>query len=225
MFGGESRRQTRPFGSGFLVGVGIAPGLTMHTILNESNVLIVPCRRPTSVSVAPSLSQNGTIAAILEGGWSRFLSMTSVIHQGKWRSGAIYFPLACLLDPPSHPVPTNLWYQRMSNSKRLAAVRAHFRDWLAEHATSADGRPKIASESLLVRNGFYRGRSFDAGSHRAVWFIEEDQLKIHGPEGDVVASFAGDQISSITPADVIQLPTQQAETDADTSTDESRRAA
>ena len=107
----------------------------------------------------------------------------------------------------------------MTNSQRLEAIRAHFRGWLVDHAVDTDARDdkdahEIVSESLVVRDEFYCGRSFQTTSHRAVWFIEEDELKIHGPDGTVVAVFQGDEISQAvgvesgdTRPDVIKLDT------------------
>ncbi|MEM9585850.1 MAG: hypothetical protein AAGA03_01100 [Planctomycetota bacterium] len=82
----------------------------------------------------------------------------------------------------------------MTNSQRLATVRQYFAHWLSRQpdAASANGQP---IESILIRGGFYCGRRFDAGIYVAVWFMEEDQLKISRPDGQVVASLSGSEIS------------------------------
>lgn len=105
--------------------------------------------------------------------------------------------------------------QRMTNSHRLAAVRAHFRGWLADQ-TNGHESLEIISESLVVRDDFYCGRSFNTGTFRAVWFIEEDELKIHGADGTVVAVFQGDAINQVVAEesddarpDVIKLDTMR----------------
>ena len=93
----------------------------------------------------------------------------------------------------------------MTNSQRLATVRAFLRNWIAEATsqqeslkTSSDGEESVAdwTESMLIREGFFCGRSFVVESHRAVWFIEEDELKIRDQSGEVVAVFRGAEITS-----------------------------
>ena len=41
-------------------------------------------------------------------------------------------------------------------------------------------------ESLLIRNGVYCGHLFRRDELRAVWFVEEDQLKFFGADGCLV---------------------------------------
>jgi len=41
-------------------------------------------------------------------------------------------------------------------------------------------------ESLLIREGAYCGRRFEAHSGHALWFFEEDQIKVFGAEGGVL---------------------------------------
>ena len=69
----------------------------------------------------------------------------------------------------------------MTNSQRLATVRAAFENWVESQVdptgeTEAD--PCLTGESILIRDEFYCGRRFRTSTHHAVWFIEEDQLKI-----------------------------------------------
>ncbi len=67
---------------------------------------------------------------------------------------------------------------------------------------------KIVSESILIRDGFYAGRTFPATApgetFRATWFMEPDELKIHGAGGALVASFQGEQIVANAP--VLEAP-------------------
>ena len=42
-------------------------------------------------------------------------------------------------------------------------------------------------ETILIRNGFYCGRRFTVAQAHAIWFCEEDQLKLYGPDGSVTA--------------------------------------
>jgi len=94
----------------------------------------------------------------------------------------------------------------MTNSQRLAIVRACLQAWLHEQGET-DGNP-IVRESILIRNEFYCGRQFHSANHRAVWFIEEDQLKIYDPQGQVVASLSGDEIDSFDASEpkILKLP-------------------
>ncbi|KAA5540269.1 hypothetical protein FYK55_21830 [Roseiconus nitratireducens] len=88
----------------------------------------------------------------------------------------------------------------MTNSQRLANVRAHLQRWLSENGGAVDpdspgaDAAGIVSESILIRDGFYAGRTFVGQNHRATWFMEPDELKIHGSDGAVVAVFRGDEI-------------------------------
>lgn len=41
-------------------------------------------------------------------------------------------------------------------------------------------------ETILIRNGFYCGRRFATSGAHAVWFAEENQLKIYGELGAVL---------------------------------------
>ena len=36
-------------------------------------------------------------------------------------------------------------------------------------------------ETILIRNGLYCGRKFQAANYEVVWFIEEDEIKFFGP--------------------------------------------
>ena len=49
----------------------------------------------------------------------------------------------------------------------------------------------------MIRNGFYCGRRFDAGDHEAVWFIEEDELKIADSLGQNVVVLNQDEITAM----------------------------
>lgn len=45
---------------------------------------------------------------------------------------------------------------------------------------------EITAESLLIRDGQYCGHRFRSGTLSAVWFHEEDQIKFHGKDGDLL---------------------------------------
>lgn len=100
---------------------------------------------------------------------------------------------------PSQPTRSD---PRMTNSQRLANVRVALQHWLARHVESPAGEvapagslQRLGSESILIRGGFYCGRRFDAGTHHAVWFVEEDELKIYELSGQLVCSMQADEIS------------------------------
>lgn len=161
----------------------------------------------------------------------------------------------------------------MTNSQRLATVRAHLLRWLQENvapkqlesdtalvvandtvedqgqvevaenpADSNGDCTQIISESILIRDGFYAGRTFEASaqgeSFRATWFMEPDELKIHASGGVIVAVFQGDEIPSelLDDADAtddrpISIPmsaageSPQPQSDADSDDDRIQKAA
>lgn len=124
---------------------------------------------------------------------------------------------------------------RMTNSQRLATVRDHLRQWLAENCSPqccdsasdqsqsgeapsgeapsgeaeanetgvSTAKPGITSEAIMIRDGFYAGRTFEmkVGDDplRAVWFMEPDELKISDSQGNLVAAFQGDEIGAVRP--------------------------
>lgn len=95
---------------------------------------------------------------------------------------------------------------RMTNSQRLAQVREHLLGWLDQQpqddqdgSVAVDGSP-ITSESVLIVDGFYCGRRFNAGTYRATWFIEEDELKIHDESGKLLCVVGGTELDAIAPS-------------------------
>jgi hypothetical protein len=89
----------------------------------------------------------------------------------------------------------------MTNSQRLATVRTRLLQWLAEEeggtVTPRDSENGILRESILIRKEFYCGRSFHTAAHQAVWFIEEDELKIYRNNGELLCVLSGDQINVV----------------------------
>lgn len=43
-------------------------------------------------------------------------------------------------------------------------------------------------ESILIRNGLYCGRKFQTEGFEVVWFIEEDEIKFFGPNGNLISA-------------------------------------
>lgn len=60
----------------------------------------------------------------------------------------------------------------MSTSARLDQVRLH----LLSLSETGD---EILSESIVIRDEHYVGRRFEMADHRAIWFIESDELKVY----------------------------------------------
>jgi hypothetical protein len=83
----------------------------------------------------------------------------------------------------------------MTNSQRLAAVRRCLDRWFEtqHHDEDIDIR-----DAVLIRNGFYAGRRFELGQYRAVWFMEEDELKIQDASGTIVAKFNAAEINRLS---------------------------
>ena len=86
----------------------------------------------------------------------------------------------------------------MTNSQRLAAVRKHLIYWINQQIGEPEtGESPILSESILIREGHFCGRSFKTSGFRAIWFIEEDQLKVYEVDtGAIAVVFQGDEIGS-----------------------------
>lgn len=81
----------------------------------------------------------------------------------------------------------------MTNSQRLSNVRNAFTRWLASQEGEGD-RITLGGESIVIRGGFYCGRRFNAESHHALWFLEEDELKIFDSGGRLVCSMHSGEI-------------------------------
>ncbi|MDA8968401.1 hypothetical protein N9F62_01125 [bacterium] len=110
----------------------------------------------------------------------------------------------------------------MTNSQRLATVRKRFLDWLestVEISASADSEDSlIIRESMLIRDEFFCGRTFHAEHYNAVWFIEEDVLKIHRADGSLELVLQGVEIdqreakaAEVVPHDVGELAVSRSE--------------
>ena len=87
----------------------------------------------------------------------------------------------------------------MTNSQRLETVRNRFKDWIAQTNHSDSSEP-ILREAILIRDEFYVGRRFYTESYRAIWFIEQDELKIFGPDGQLACVLSQDEIDQPAPS-------------------------
>ncbi|QDV68490.1 hypothetical protein Poly24_21990 [Rosistilla carotiformis] len=70
----------------------------------------------------------------------------------------------------------------MSNAQRLDEVRAFLQAWFSKNHPSNVWN---ANEAILIREGHYCGRRFAFGPYTAIWFVEENQIKIFDPDGSV----------------------------------------
>jgi hypothetical protein len=85
----------------------------------------------------------------------------------------------------------------MTNSQRLSQVRSALRQWISVQQPDASDLHQAASEAMLIRDGFFCGRRFRLNDFQAVWFMEEDELKIRDSGGGVLALLTGDQIDRL----------------------------
>lgn len=46
--------------------------------------------------------------------------------------------------------------------------------------------PDQVRESILIRDGNYCGRRFEAGAAEAIWFVEENELKFYRLDGSAL---------------------------------------
>lgn len=84
----------------------------------------------------------------------------------------------------------------MTNSQRLAAVRQTLRAWYQQR--NPEDQWEVA-ESIMIRDGFYCGRNFRFASLRAVWFAEEEQVKIYDADGSLLDAFKTDELVVAAP--------------------------
>lgn len=75
----------------------------------------------------------------------------------------------------------------MTTSQRLSAVRRLLELWCRDRQPDA---AEEMSESILIRDGYYCGRRFKWGTLSAVWFAEEDQIKLFDDDGQLIESLA-----------------------------------
>jgi hypothetical protein len=88
--------------------------------------------------------------------------------------------------------------ERMTNFQRLATVRKQFLHWL-QNVDEGSGHVEadetlICHESVLFRDEFFCGRKFIGEHYHAVWFIEEDVLKIYRADGPLELVLRGAEI-------------------------------
>ncbi len=52
-------------------------------------------------------------------------------------------------------------------------------------------------ETLLIRHGAYCGHRFRHGEFEAVWFVEEDQIKLFAPDHSLIAVLRPSQLEPL----------------------------
>lgn len=72
----------------------------------------------------------------------------------------------------------------MTSSQRLSIVRQLVESWCLDREPQAS--LEEMSESILIRDGFYCGRRFHVGGFSAIWFAEEDEIKLFDSEGQLI---------------------------------------
>ncbi len=70
----------------------------------------------------------------------------------------------------------------MSQSFDTASVRDLVDEYFARLGASTEGDLR---ETILISDGHYCGRRFYRDGFDAVWFVEENQLKIHNQDGSL----------------------------------------
>lgn len=75
---------------------------------------------------------------------------------------------------------------------RHSSIVQRVRDLVRQHLVEQGNCPEDCelSETLLVRDGHYCGRRFESATAHAIWFCEENQLKIYGPNGKIAQVIA-----------------------------------
>lgn len=48
-------------------------------------------------------------------------------------------------------------------------------------------------ETILIRDGLFCGRKFQCQGHHVVWFIEENEIKFFGPQGNLLRASSPEQ--------------------------------
>jgi hypothetical protein len=88
-------------------------------------------------------------------------------------------PAPCHTDPySSHPLsPTEI-------------VRRKVRQALTQLGVPPDAE---LTEAVLIQGGIYCGRRFESAGYRAVWFADENEIKVLGPNGAVIDKHNVDQ--------------------------------
>lgn len=83
----------------------------------------------------------------------------------------------------------------MTHTRLLEQIRAAVAQAFAEFQLAADD----LSETILIRHGHYCGRRFTIEAGSAIWFLEENQIKVYDAHGGLLA------VRSTGPTTTIEL--------------------
>ena len=86
----------------------------------------------------------------------------------------------------------------MQHAEALEAVRRAVRSTFVELGANVSFQ---LSEHILLRDDAYCGRRFFADGLQAIWFVEEDQIKIHARDGAVARVMSIDEAARLTAAE------------------------
>jgi len=73
-----------------------------------------------------------------------------------------------------------------ANTWKAESVRKRFRDWIA--AQSGQDLPGAIFETIVLSGGCYVGRRFSLLGFSLMWLIDQQQIKLFGPDGSMVQS-------------------------------------
>lgn len=73
----------------------------------------------------------------------------------------------------------------MPSRVKAETIRRQVRQIFQQNGAASD---TDLCESLLIRDGYFCGRRFEMDGFCAVWFVEEDELKIYDRDGKVLVA-------------------------------------
>ena len=73
----------------------------------------------------------------------------------------------------------------MASRVQAETIRRQVRQIFQQNGAPSDAE---LCESLLIRDGYFCGRRFEMDGLCAIWFVEEDELKIYGRDGKVLVA-------------------------------------
>ena len=81
----------------------------------------------------------------------------------------------------------------MENVPKTRLIRQYIRSMM-----SVLGDQSLANvvESLLLRDGVYCGHCFRRAGYQVIWFVEENQIKLFGPDGSLIRTASIEEITA-----------------------------
>lgn len=73
-----------------------------------------------------------------------------------------------------------------TNTSKAESIRKRFREWI--RARSLQELPHSMLETTLLQGGCYIGRRFSLLGFSLLWLIDEQQIKLFGPDGSLIES-------------------------------------